>query len=64
MICLTRPDGRPFVVNAEKIRTVESTPETVLCCDGGEQLVVRESLHEVVRRAIDYARTIRKQVTD
>ena len=65
MIRLTRPDGRPFVVNAEKIRTVESMPDqTIVCCDGGEELLVRESVQEVVRRAIEYARTIRRPVTE
>jgi flagellar protein FlbD len=64
MIALTRLDGQAFVVNAEKIRTVESTPDTVVCCDGGEKLLVRESLQEVVRRAIEYARVIRKPLTE
>ena len=64
MICLTRLNGQQFVVNAEKIRYIESAPDTILCCDNGERMMVREPLQEVVRRAIDYARTIRKQVTD
>jgi flagellar protein FlbD len=64
MIVLTRLNGQQFVVNAEKIRYVESTPDTVICCDHGEKLMVRESLQEVLRRAIDYARIVRKPVTD
>jgi flagellar protein FlbD len=64
MISLTRLNGQQFVVNAEKIRTVEATPDTVVCCDTGERLMVKESLVEVMRRAIDYARIIRKPVTD
>jgi flagellar protein FlbD len=64
MISLTRLNGQPFVVNADKIRYVESTPDTVVCCDTGEKLMVRETLAEVMRRAIDYARVIRRPVTD
>jgi len=64
MIALTRLNGHQFVVNAEKIRYVESTPDTVICCDQGEKMMVRESLQEVMRRAIEYARTIRRPVTD
>ena len=64
MITLTRLNGQPFVINAEKIRYVESTPDTVVCCDHGEKLMVRETLSEVTRRAIDYARVIRKPLTD
>ena len=64
MIALTRLNGQSFVINAEKIRTVESTPDTVVCCDTGEKLMVKESLVEVMRRAIEYARLIRRPITD
>jgi flagellar protein FlbD len=64
MIVLTRLNGQQFVVNADRIRYVESTPDTVICCDSGDKLMVRESLQEVTRRAIEYARTIRRAITD
>ena len=64
MIRLTRLNGQQFVMNAEKIRTVESTPDTVVCCETGEKLMVKETLDEVMRRAIDYARVIRRPITD
>jgi flagellar protein FlbD len=64
MIALTRLNGQQFVVNADKIRYVESTPDTVVCCESGEKLMVKETLAEVMRRAIDYARVIRRPVTD
>ncbi len=64
MIKLTRLNGEAFVMNAEKIRYVEQTPDTVICSDTGEKLMVRESLTEVTRRAIEYARLIRKPITD
>ena len=52
MIVLTRLNGQQFVVNADRIRYVESTPDTVICCDSGDKLMVRESLNEVTRKAI------------
>ena len=64
MIPLTRLNGQAFVINADKIRYVESTPDTLVCCDNGEKLMVRETLQEVMRRAIDYARIIRRAVTE
>ena len=64
MITLTRLNGQAFVMNAEKIRYVESTPDTVVCCDTGEKMMVRETIAEVTRRAIEYARLIRKPITD
>jgi flagellar protein FlbD len=64
MITLTRLNGQPFVMNAEKIRTIEKTPDTLICCDDGERMMVREEMNEVLKRAIEYARVIRKSITD
>ena len=59
MITLTRLDERVVVVNAELIKMLEATPDTIITLINGDTLVVRESVEEVVRRAIDYARQIR-----
>lgn len=64
MIALTRLNGETFVINAEKIRMVESTPDTLVCTDSGDRLMVRESLVEVMRRAIEYARLVRRPITE
>jgi flagellar protein FlbD len=64
MIVLTKLNGQQFVVNAEKIRYLEATPDTLICCDSGEKMMVRETLAEVTRRAIDYARVVRRPITD
>jgi len=64
MIALTRLNGQRFVINAEKIRYLEQTPDTMVCCESGEKLIVKESLDEVIRRAIEYARAIRKPITE
>ena len=59
MIQLTRLNGKRFVLNAERIRFVESTPDTLLSLDSGGKLMVKESVEQVVERAIVYARAIR-----
>jgi flagellar protein FlbD len=59
MIRLTRLSGRPFVLNADQIKTVEQTPDTLVTLLGGEQLVVQEALDEVVAKAVEYARMVR-----
>jgi flagellar protein FlbD len=64
MITLTRLNGQAFVVNAEKIRYVEQTPDTLICCDNGEKMMVKETLQEVIRRSIDYSRMVRRPLTD
>ena len=55
---------RRTCLNADKIRYVEQTPDTVVCCDTGERMMVKETLAEVTRRAIEYARVIRRPITD
>ena len=64
MIVLTRLNGQQFVVNAERIRYVESTPDTVVCCEAGEKYMVREAIAEVVRRSIEWARMTRRPISE
>ena len=59
MIRLTRLNGRPFVVNAEQIKTVEETPDTMITLLAGDQVVVLEKMEDVISRAVEYARMIR-----
>ena len=59
MIVLTRLNGGRFVVNAEMIRTIEEKPDTIIVLTGGESLMVKESMDEVVAKAIEYGRMIR-----
>ncbi len=58
MIELSRLDGQSFILNAELIRTVESTPDTVITLVDGSRLIVAESPAEVVRRVIAYRRAV------
>ena len=60
MITVTRLNGKPFVVNAELIRTVESNPDTTIKLINGDTMIVRESMQEVVELAIEYGRSLRK----
>lgn len=62
MIKVTRLNGKEFVVNAEMIQFVEATPDTVITLSSKEKVVVREPVDEVVRRAVDYNRSIRGPV--
>lgn len=54
MIKLTRLDGEVFVLNAELIRYVESRPDTYVTLVSGERVLVRESMDEVMQRAVGY----------
>jgi flagellar protein FlbD len=59
VIVLTRLNGGRFVVNAEMIRTIEERPDTIIVLTNGETLMVKESMDDVVAKAIEYGRMIR-----
>ena len=54
MIKLTRLDGEPFVLNADLIRYVEALPDTFITILSGERIIVRESMDEVLEKALAY----------
>ncbi len=59
MIFLTRLNRAPVVVNAELIKLIESTPDTLITLINGDHFMVRESVQDVVDKAIEYARQVR-----
>lgn len=63
MIKVTRLNGKEFVVNAELIQYMEATPDTVITLSNKEKVVVKEPVDEVIKRVIDYNRSIRGPVT-
>lgn len=48
MITLTRLSGSQFVLNADLIERVESSPDTVICLVDGKKYVVAESVAQVI----------------
>ena len=59
MITVTRLNKSMAVVNADLIKMIESTPDTLITLINGDTLMVRESVEEIVEKAIDYARQVR-----
>lgn len=59
MIAVTRLNGKQVVVNAELIKLLESTPDTMITLISGERILVKEPLEDVVQRAVEYGRNIR-----
>ncbi len=62
MITVTRLNGRPLVVNADLIRTVEENPDTTITLVNGDHLIVKESMIEIISKTIDYGRHLRRMV--
>lgn len=59
MITVTRLDKRVVVLNADLIKMIESTPDTIITFINGDAVIVRDSVEDVVRHAIDYQRQVR-----
>jgi len=59
MIKLTRLTGESFVLNANLIQYVESRPDTFITLTTEDRVIVQETPEEVVRRSIEYSRSIR-----
>ncbi|NUN48106.1 MAG: flagellar FlbD family protein [Candidatus Brocadiae bacterium] len=62
MIKVSRLNGKEFVVNADLIQSMESTPDTVITLTTREKVVVRESIDEIVKRVVEYHRSVRGPV--
>ncbi len=60
MIALTRLNNARFILNAELVKYVESTPDTMVTLTTGDRIIVKESAEEVVKRAVDYGRMLRR----
>ncbi len=59
MITVTRLNGKPLVVNADLIRTVEENPDTTITLINGDHIIVKEPMQQIVEKAIDYGRSMR-----
>ena len=58
MIVVTRLNNTPIVVNPDLIVFIEETPDTIITLSNGEKLVVQEKVCEVIKRVIDFRRSI------
>ena len=56
MIRVTRFDGKPMMLNADWIQSVENTPDTLITLTTGFKLIVKETVEEVVKAYKAYKR--------
>ena len=54
MIEVTRLNGLPLIVNAELIKFVEATPDTLISLTTGEKVMVKEAVALVTERVLGY----------
>lgn len=48
-----------MVVNAELIRSIEENPDATITLINGDHIIVKETMNEIVERAIEYGRSMR-----
>lgn len=60
MITVTRLNGKPMVVNAELIRTIEENPDTTIKLVNGDTIIVSETMPEIISKCIEYGRNLRR----
>lgn len=58
MIKLTRLNDEAFVLNAELIKTVEASPNTVITITSGNKYIVKEEVQQVIDAVVEYKRSI------
>jgi flagellar protein FlbD len=58
MIKLTRLNNNVVAINPDHIGWVESTPDTTLFLIGGEKIIVRETLDELIASVVEFRRAI------
>lgn len=59
MLKLTRLNNHTVGINPDHISWADATPDTTLALIGGEKIIVRESLDELIALVIEFRRLIR-----
>ncbi len=59
MILVTRFDGSTFFVNAELIRSIEHTPDTVITLTTDYKIIVRDTAEQILERIMKYQQLVR-----
>jgi len=49
-----------MIVNADLVETVEAAPDTIITLTTGRKIITRDSVEDVVQRAIAYQGAIRR----
>lgn len=59
MILVTRFDGSTFYINAELIRSIEHTPDTVITLTTDYKIIVRDTAEQILDRIMKYQQLVR-----
>jgi len=59
VILVTRFDGSTFYINAELIRSIEHTPDTVITLTSDYKIIVRDTAEQILDRITKYQQKVR-----
>ena len=59
MIRLTRLNNQRVIINPDHITWVDASPDTTLFLIGGDKILVRETIDELVDQVVEFRRRIR-----
>ncbi len=54
MIALQRLNGQEFILNADVIESIESTPDTRIKMSNGKTIIVKNDIGDVVKKCVRY----------
>jgi flagellar protein FlbD len=58
VINVTRLNGKPYIINAIYIETIESFPDTTITLSNGHKYVVKETEEEIVQLVNKFYQTV------
>jgi flagellar protein FlbD len=58
VIILSRLNGQIVAINPDLITWIDVTPDTTLSLLGGDHIIVRESLDDVIAKVIEFRRAV------
>ncbi len=61
MIAVKKINGEEIIVNCELIETIEFSPHAVMTLTTGEKLIVDETRDDLLRKIIEYKRSIHRR---
>ena len=62
MILVKKINGDEIVVNCELIQTIEFMPHALLSLTTGEKIIIDETRDDLLRKIIEYKRTIAQRM--
>ena len=52
-----------MVVNADLVETVEAAPDTIITLTTGRKIIARDSVEEIIKRAMAYQSAVRRMAS-